>query len=75
MRAESQKPGEEIDQSKLGRALKMTDATGTTDDVSGHLVPVTYPCPHCNAPLYLEIDYDLEWFQCPVCGSYFRIII
>ena len=73
MRAELQKAGEEIDKSKLGRAVKQTDAQETTDEVSGRAAPVYYPCPHCNTPMQLQMDYNPQWFQCPNCGYFFEI--
>lgn len=73
MRAELQKPGEEIDKSKLGRAVRQTDAQERTDEVSGRAAPVYYPCPHCDTPLLLHMDYNPQWFQCPNCGYFFEI--
>jgi hypothetical protein len=73
MRAELQKPGEEIDESKLGRAVKQTEAPETTDEVSAHATRVFCRCPYCNAPLHLQMDFDPQWFKCPNCGYFVQI--
>jgi predicted RNA-binding Zn-ribbon protein involved in translation (DUF1610 family) len=71
MKVELQKPGEEVDESKLGRVVKKSAAA--TEEVSAHGAQVNFTCPNCGDALTAWMDYNPQWFRCPNCGQMIHV--
>jgi predicted RNA-binding Zn-ribbon protein involved in translation (DUF1610 family) len=67
MKVELQKPGQEVDESKLGRVVRKSEAAAATEEVSAHGAQVHFTCPNCGDALTAWMDYNPQWFRCPNC--------